>query len=171
MVEREPDSLPQWFIRPRPVTRWQRCLFTTSFQRVLVEMRISPDEVAAWHDRGWLSFDGADNPELDDLDDPRIWQLTVVRDITRSGLSDAHVEYLLQQLPKPCAVNPDRLAFSFRYGWVEAAEPEEPDSAAIVEEHLDTWLGDRDQEQLRELRDRITELLGVSGEGTPEEDE
>jgi hypothetical protein len=172
----DPQLLPKWFVRPEPMARHHDCLFRSPLQKVLAEMRISADEVLRWRAGGWLSFDGVDSPELGDFDDPRVWELTVVRDIVRSGLPDAQVECLLSQLPRPFSLNPDRLAFSFRHGWVEAVppeepDPEEPDPDAIIEVHLDSWLEGCDEEQLLELRDRIGQVIEDFVENTAEDGE
>lgn len=160
VIDDRNHALPPWFTRPLPVSDWQRNLFQTDLRTVLVRLQVSVDEIARWHAKEWLSFDGADNLVIDEFRDPRIWELTIVRDIVRSGLSDAQVEYLLDQLPKPLAFDPDSLAFSFRHGWVEVSLPADPDPEEVIEEHLDSWLDDLDEDRLRELHARIGELLG-----------
>jgi len=122
-------------------------------------MGIRPEEADAWHAKGWLSFGLSESPSLDEVDDPRMRELAVVRDVVRSGLCDAQVERLLGKLPRPCAVDPSRLAFSFRHGWVEAVVGEDPDPDAILDEHLDEWLESCNEERLRALQHRIGVLL------------
>ena len=170
MNDHSPLSLPPWYSRPRAVTAWQPSLFQRELRSVIVGMRVSLDEIARWHARGWLSFDGSDNPEVDEWYDPRVWELTVVRDIVRSGLGDAQIDYLLSQLPRPYAIDPDRLAFSFRHGWVQVNWHRDPDPDEVIEEHVDSWLEGCDADRLWELRERIDELLEERAE-TPTEDE
>lgn len=81
--------LPSWFTRPEPRTRVQQSLFRSTVADAMVHLRISEDECGRWHAKGWLSSDGTTMPEVDDFDDPYVWELTVVRDIVRTGLSDA----------------------------------------------------------------------------------
>ena len=47
----------------------------------------------------------------------------------------------------------------------------EPDSDAIIEEHLDDWLESCDEERLRELQEKIGELLADSEEITNQDTE
>ena len=152
-----PEDLPIWFKRPRPVRMFQQSLFQITLKDALVRLRISEDDLSRWNTKGWVSFDGAVDARLNDYDDPLIFNLTFVRDIVRSGLSDSQIEYILDQLPKPLAFNPDRIAYSFKYGWVETVPAESPED--IIEEHLDSWLEEIDAERLQELQKRIYELL------------
>lgn len=159
MNNHKQSDLPRWFIRPSPTTCQQRSLFRYPLNVVLARLRISTDDLARWHSNGWLSFDGSDTMEVDDFEDPRVWELDIVREIVRSGLGDAQIELLMNQLPKPCAVDPERLAFSFRHGWVEAVLSDEPDPGEIIDDHLDSWLEDCGRERLEELQARLGELL------------
>jgi len=159
MNQTDNDKLPAWFYRPKSEAGWQRCLFTSRPDDVLVKLKISRDEVRRWLDKGWLSFDLQPVTEFDEFGDPRVSELTMVRDVVRSGLNDAQIDHLLGLLPKPCVVDPERIAFSFRYGWVVAIPPCEPDPDEIVGEHIDSWLTACGKERLLELRSRIGELL------------
>jgi hypothetical protein len=152
-----PDDLPRWFKRPRPVEIFQLSLFQITLKDALVRLRISEDELSRWNSKGWVSFDGSVDSQLNEHDDPLIFQLIFVRDIVRSGLSDSQIEYILDQLPKPLAFNPDRIAYSFKYGWVETVPAESPED--IIEEYIDSWLEEIDTERLQELQERIYELL------------
>ena len=162
------DNLPLGMERPQPITSHQGCLFRISLADALVRLCVSPDDLRRWHERGWLSFDGSMNEELDEFDDPRVFEIQVVRDIVRSGLTDAQIESLLSQLPKPFAFNPDRLAFSFRHGWVHVAPPLEiPEPSEVIEEHLDEWMAQCDEETLENLRERVTDALIMCVEKGP----
>ena len=152
-----PDDLPRWFKRPRPVKIFQQSLFQITLNDALARLRISEDDLSRWNSKGWVSFDGSVDCKLNEYDDPLIFNLTFVRDIVRSGLSDSQIKYILDQLPKPLAFNPDRIAYSFKYGWVETVPAESPED--IIEEHLDSWLEEIDAERLQELQKRIYELL------------
>jgi len=136
---------------------FQLSLFQITLKDALVRLRISEDELSRWNSKGWVSFDGSVDSQLNEHDDPLIFQLIFVRDIVRSGLSDSQIEYILDQLPKPLAFNPDRIAYSFKYGWVETVPAESPED--IIEEYIDSWLEEIDTERLQELQERIYELL------------
>ncbi len=102
----------------------------------------------------------------DDAGDPKLKELHFVRDVVRSGLTDAQITHLFDRCPKPHSFDPERAVFSFRYGMVEAippAEPEEPEEPEapgdVIESNLDSWLEECDAERLASLRDQIEELL------------
>lgn len=147
---------------PVPVTDCQGCLFHSDFSNVLAELCVSMDELARWHAKGWISFDGNRITEVATFDDPRVCELTVVRDVVRSGLNDAQIDHLLAQLPRPCVLNPSRLVFSFQYGWVEVEPSPKVDRNEIIENHLDDWLETCGEDWLRELQKRIEELLELA---------
>ena len=138
MDRNKTDDLPGWFGRPHSEEIFQQSLFQTTLKDELVRLRISADELARWHSSGWVSFDGSTDFRLNEHDDPRIFELIFVRDVSRSGLSDSQLKYLFDQLPKPFAFNPDRIAYSFRYGWVEIIPTEPPEN--MIEDHIDEWL-------------------------------
>jgi hypothetical protein len=154
--------LPSWFRAPEPQQRSQRSLFTRQTSEVLFELQVSADECARWHSKGWLSWELNKHKEVDLYDDPRIWEVIVVRDVVRSGLSDVQIDALLELLPRPYWLHPDRLAFSFRHGWVEPRHLAECDPDEVIDEHLGTWLDALDEDELRVLRDQINDRLGES---------
>ena len=168
MKEGNDRRLPPWFSRPHPVCDRQSYLFGVDLRTVLVHLQISTDEVARWYAKGWLSFSDPEDSPIDEFRDPRVWELTIIRDIVRSGLADAQIECLLRKLPKPFAFDPESLAFSFRHGWVEVVLRRFRDPDDVVEEHLDSWLDDCDEDRLRELKERIEGLLEQSEEDAQE---
>ena len=151
------DDLPRWFGRPHSVEIFQQSLFQTTLKDELVRLRISADELSRWYSSDWVSFDGSTDLRLNEHDDPRILELIFVRDISRSGLSDSQLKYLFDQLPKPFAFDPDRIAYSFRYGWVEIVQTEPPEN--MIEDHIYEWLEMIDTERLQELQEQISKLL------------
>lgn len=158
-------NLPPGFMRPQAASHHQPGLFRLTLAEVLARLGVSTDDFRRWHGRGWLSFDETLDEALDEFDDPRCFEIQVVRDVVRSGLSDVQIEHLLAQLPKPFAFNPDRLAFSFRHGWVYAQPPVEiPEPSEVIEEHFDDWLAQCDEEKLNELRVRVDEALQMCQE-------
>ena len=172
MFDFERHSLPSWFERPVPdaETSKQRCLFTTTLHKELACLRVSADEVVRWQGQGWVSVDASADSEIDQFNDPKIREIAFVRDVVRSGLSDAQIDWLLSQLPKPYAFDPSRIAYSFMYGWVavsweEEPEPDELDPDELVEAHLETWLEGLDESRLRELRAHIANLIEREGTG------
>jgi len=156
-------QLPSWFMMPIAYATWhQQSLFRVPFDAVLPDLRVSADELVRWRRNGWISFELAGVSEVNDCDDPHVWEIIFIRDIVRSGLSDGQIVWLLSRCPRPFTFDPDRIVFSFRYGWVmpaevEPSEPESPDD--IIEENLDAWLEERDAERLAELRMKIDDLL------------
>jgi hypothetical protein len=153
------EALPAWFTRPKPLDVWQTSLFAEQLNDVLAALRVSPDELARWSDRGWVSF----GPEFSDrLEQPHVDEIRFVRDVTRSGLSDAMVQVLLTGLPRPMNFDPATIAYSFSLGWVQAVIPEEPDAPELIHQHLDDWLvslANDDIAELRDLRERIDGLI------------
>lgn len=131
-------TLPPWFKKPDPEMHCQLYLFAPKLNEVAVEYKVSIDELNRWHEKGWLSFNPKENREFSE---PDIFEIRFIRDIVRSGLSDACLEKLFIQLSKPYSYNPDRIAYSFSLGWVEHTEScEEIDYAEVIEEHLEEWL-------------------------------
>ena len=145
-----------------------------SLPTALARIGVSVDDVRRWHGSGWLSFDEKLADELDEFDDPRVWEILIVRDVVRSCLTDAQIEVLFSKLPKPFAFYPDSLAYSFRHGWVcvippvEIPEPSEVEPSEVIEEYIDGWIDDCDLETLERLRDQITEALQARSESKSE---
>jgi len=86
-------ELPSWFnhISPSTGISKQLSLFTESLYELLARLQISLDELARWHDKGWVSFDASKLLRLAIINDPKSWELYFVRDIVRSGLTDAQI--------------------------------------------------------------------------------
>jgi len=162
------DDFPTGFIFPHPITDHQACLFRISLTDALARLGVSPDELTRWHGRGWVSFDANTSESLDEFDDPKIFEIQIVRDIARSGLTDSQIEVLLSRLMKPYAYDPETIAFSFRHGWLQAAPVEIPDPSEIIEEHLDEWIAGCDEATLKELRYKISEALTLCAESEPD---
>jgi hypothetical protein len=168
-----PDSfsrdMPPGLTRPSPITDHQTGLFRITLADVIARLGVSHDDLRRWHDSGWLSFNENLNEELDEFGDPRILEIQIVRDIVRSGLSDAQIEVLLLNLPKPFAFNPDRIAYSFRHGWIQVEPPVEiPEPSEVIEEHIDDWIVNCGAATLEDLRDKIEEALKLCEENGAE---
>ena len=131
------DNLPPWFERVAPVGDVQGSLFTDVLFAVLAVMRVSEDELGRWHNQGWVSF-GADRQSS--LEPHEVNEIRFVRDVVRSGMSDAYIAELLSQLPRPLNFSPDEVAYSFSLGWVRAGPVSEPDPNDIVDEYVEDWL-------------------------------
>ena len=161
-------ELPPWFTRARPSQNSQESLFKVSLESVLAQAKVSPDELNRWHSRCWISF--VFGPiELNDHDDPKILELHFVRDVVRSGLTDAQITQFFDQCQKPHSFDPDRTVFSFRYGMVQVIHPVEPDEPdepdeqdepnTVIEDYLDAWIEECDKARLTALHDQIGERL------------
>lgn len=156
------DRLPTWYTHPEPDEAMQRNLFAPppdELESVLVTLHISVDDLSRWHEHGWISFNSAIDERVEQ---GHVNELRFVRDVVRSGLSDAQIAALLDDLPRPMNFDPAMVAFSFSFGWVEAVPPTEPEVSEFVEEHLDEWLeglAESDPERLVRLRDRLDGMI------------
>lgn len=157
-IEPHNSELPPWFKPAFPTTDDQQSLFKVSLEAALTRAKVSPDELNRWHSQRWISF--AYTPmELSDPDDPKILELLFVRDVVRSGFTDAQITHFFDQCPKPHSFHPDRTAFSFRYGLVQSVVPDEPET--VIGAHLDAWIEECDEARLIILRDQIVERLNA----------
>lgn len=100
----------------RPQRKTQHTLFADSTERSLAAAGITSDEANDWFEWGWLSCMPA---FLDAVDELAWTELLFVRDMARSNIPHAAMSAMLKQLPKPLLYDPCRIAYSFRYGWVE----------------------------------------------------
>lgn len=102
---------------------------------------VSIDEIERWRSLGWISFDVR---EIASLDSGGIAEITFVRNLARSGLSDLQINRLLSELPPPYRYDPVRTAYSFALGWVRQPVPlDELTLGEFVEESLDIWVEQR----------------------------
>lgn len=125
-------QLPHGFHRPRQDL--QGTLFREPRETVLANARVSSDELTRWHSSNWLSF----NTAIEEFDWREESELLFVRDLARSGLPDAYITRLLEELPVPRRYAHERLAYSFTHGWVEADRPPDPDE--VTDENFEDWL-------------------------------
>ena len=69
------------------------------------------------------------------LHDYLVEEIEFIRDIVRSGLSDGQISSLLHDLGHgEFSYNGSEVVYSFRYGWVQVAEPERPDFIGFISE-------------------------------------
>ena len=159
----EADSLESiGWIRPTRIK--EPTLFPQPTANVLSEAGVTARDMDVWHARGWLSFKSDSKTELDAPDRA---ELTFIRDLANSGLGAIVIDKLLSGLKRPYRYNADRIAFSFKFGWVELDERwYEPDWNEIVEliqENFDSWCDTLSEEDLRAYRDVIQDRLGSCG--------
>jgi len=163
------ENLPPWFGRVSSVEDAQGSLFADELPAVLAELRVSDDALGRWYRQGWVSFGPGRQTALETHD---VNEIRFVRDVVQSGLSDAYIAELFEQLPRPMNFSPDEVAYSFTLGWIWAGPVPEPNSNVIVDEHVDDWLdhlvANENQSRLIELRDRIERLLRALEAGTEE---
>ena len=137
----------------------QLSLFPSSRDEVLVKVKVSLDDMARWRERGWISYDVA---ALDTLEDHEIAEMMFVRDVARSGLSDAYVTALLSELAKPYAYPPFTTAYSFSYGWVQVSFP---DMDEMMINYFDSWIEERsgrhELERLEDVQSRVMTAIGL----------
>ncbi len=168
MYKREESKCPEWFERPSPKIDHERprqmTLFRALLHNQLAVLRVSTDELLRWIDKGWVSDTCLTVKEVDLIDDPTLLEIEFVRDVVRSGFSDAQIECLFGELPKPYAYDPRCVTFSFRYGWVSPAFVREPEPECVIDEHLDAWLKHQDKKVLLGLLDRVTAIIELQSE-------
>lgn len=153
------SALPAWFAEPSAgPPSGQLSLFARPIEEVLFELRVSMDELRRWKARGWIGFDAHKGRKCSDEETA---QIELVRGVVRSGLPDAQVRILLDQLPRPCWSDPRRLTYSFVFGWVEGIPPATIEE--VLDEHADAWLeslaSEGELERLKQLGKRIAELV------------
>lgn len=161
------DQLPRefWAAPRRPDKRYPVRL---SRAEVLARAEVTEKEVQYWHGNKWLSDAAAKNPRLSPL---RACEIAFVRDLARSGLGESQISRLLLTLPAPYVYDPDRMAYSFRYGWVMVPGGGSEytswldvcDACEIVNRNFDFFLAEMDDGTLRYFRDRIQAKLGYCG--------
>jgi len=132
MMNSDQDNLPTCWTRPWQRNRGQACLFADPRDIGLAALSVSEDEIRRWHEAGWIS-EQAVTGEL--LHDYLVEEIEFIRDIARSGLADGQISSLLRDLGhREFSYNGNEVAFSFRYGWVQVAEPERPDFIEFISE-------------------------------------
>src|SRR5256885_1763944 len=104
------NDLPEFWLPPFQIT--QRSMFPRSLEEWLARAKLSKDEIRAWRQLGWISFDV---DCLVHLDDPEFYEVIFVRNIARSGIPFALISEMLSKLPKPYSYDPILTAFSFAH--------------------------------------------------------
>lgn len=155
----EGTFLPSGLARPSTGQHGASCLFRLSMGEALARLSVSENDLRRWRTCGWLSFDWKIDDEVDEFDDPKLGEIELIRDITRSGMADARITRLLEKLPRPLNQRPDRLLYSFRHGWVVLDPPEPPDPAEVAEGYIAELTASGDRETLEELQARIAAAL------------
>jgi hypothetical protein len=117
---------------------------------------VSYDEMAAWHQKNWLSFAPF---TLSEFNEPERMEVLFLRGLARSGLSDAYIENLLRAgLQKPYCYDPCETFYSFGdQCWISV--PPEPDPANITEEYIDELAELKEWDKLRELQKKVAVIL------------
>ncbi len=105
---------------------------------VLAEAGISVEQARRWFGNGWLSFSPDERPKLDSHE---MRELSFVRSLADSPLTESQIGTFLSRLFKPYRYDCSRVAWSFLYGWVEMPIFwEQRDLNRVFEEHFDQWL-------------------------------
>jgi hypothetical protein len=152
------DTLDGW-VRPSQV--FQLSLFPDERDEFLARAMVSQDELERWRKLGWISFDAREKDEFQTSEGNEI---LFVRNLARSGLSDAQITELLSELPKPYSYPPTRTAYSFEYGWVQPdCTLSDEDVNGLIEEGWEDWLkalaSRGEVDELIRIRDRIDEAI------------
>ena len=156
----------------RPTQILQRTLFPYPAEEALARASVSRDDIERWRELDWISF-AVD--ALTTLDDPELSELLFIRNIARSGLSDEQIDTFLEELPKPYRYDPQRTAYNFAWGWVEApAIPGTCHVDAFIEEHLSHWIAEKaeegDSDRLHHLLSEVFEKLRPSASTNEDEE-
>lgn len=153
----EREITNQWRVPNRDM---QLTLFLISAEEALADATVSRDDVERWCAAGWLS------PKLltaSGYDQPDLFELAFVRDLARSGLSDAQIGRLLSQLPQPYSYDSTRVAYSFHYGWVELPLfYSEKEVKGMIDDFLEEWVvetAEQNPPRLVELQRLIEKTL------------
>jgi hypothetical protein len=156
-MNQETSAVAAGWGKPIPYSP-QLVLFGNERDVVLAAAFVSLDDMVRWHQNGWISYDAT---RVDDLDEAQHVEMFFVRDIARSGLSNAVITRMLSELPRPYAYSPERVAYSFHFGWVQLPYPLSMDE--MMTSHLSQWLDeqihDGNLERLKEILEQITEAL------------
>lgn len=118
--------------RPSPVSA-QFSLFPEERDDALAQARVSVEDMAQWQALGWISYDVSTRQTLEYHE---LAEMLFIRNLARSGLSNAFISELLGELTTPYSYPPMTTAYSFALGWVEAVIP---DMDSLVKNHLESW--------------------------------
>ena len=130
-------------------------LFPSTQEEFVAEMYVSADEMGAWHDKGWLSFDPRALTEF--CQKERVEAL-FIKGLTCSGLSDALISRTLSSLEKPYCYDPSTTFFSFAEDhWISLSP--EPDAADVTSKYLAELVESEDWDSLRKLHREVAEAL------------
>lgn len=143
-----------------PTRECQLTLFPVDAATALAEAGVSCDDVKRWTESGWLSEELA---SAEKLDSPHLLEIAFVRDIARSGISDAQITQLLSRIKKPYWYDSGMVAYSFLYGWVQLPIFfEENEVRAFIDDFIEDWIDEKrktDPSRLEEVQGLIVEAL------------
>jgi hypothetical protein len=134
----------------------QLSLFSSSRDEFAAEVLVSCDEMSAWHQKNWLSFDPL---TMTEFNEPERMEVLFLKALAHSGLSDSYIERLLSAgLRKPYRYDPGETFFSFAdFHWITI--PPEPDPAAIAVEYIEDLADQKEWDELREFQKKIAAVL------------
>jgi len=133
----------------------QLTLFPSTREAFVAETFISADEMESWHRKGWLSFDPL---QVDRYDAPERVEVLFIKGLSRSGLSDAMINRILNSLERPYRYDPSETFFSFLENrWIGL--PPEPDPADVTDQYVAELVKAEDWETLQALQVRISSSL------------
>jgi hypothetical protein len=126
----------------RPIPERQTDLFPQPLDEVLRLAGLTRDDLRAWHQKGWLSFEES---QVEKLDTPHFYEMILIRNLVWSLEDESLVNKFLRGLDRPYRYDPARTAFNFAYGWVQTpdrpdAEADQMDKCDFIEKHLDLWI-------------------------------
>ena len=161
-------DLPEGLVYPSSRNHDQRSLFRVPLSRAISQLAVSEDDLRRWRAMGWLSFDCHPDELVDEFDDSKVAEIEVIRDISRSGISDAWITRALKQLPRPLSHQASSMLYHFRHGWLALELPAPADPAEVLAAYLAELTEQEDIEALQEIQQTIAQALNQIS--TPEEE-
>jgi hypothetical protein len=135
----------------------------------LAEAGVSRDDVNRWHDLEWASDDLTSKSAFDR---PELAELAFIRDIARSGLSDAQITQHLSSLKKPYCYDSGLVAYSFLYGWVQLPIfYEVKEVKSFIDAFVEEWIKDIAQSDPSRLDDLVVCINEALEHGTACQDD
>lgn len=150
--EREGES-DGWY---KPRRTFQRTLFPEDRDTFLASVQLSLDELERWRERGWLSFDAS---KMAQLNTPETTEILFLRNVARSGLSDAIINRMLARLSKPYSYDPLETAYSFVYGWVALPPFNEEDVDSFMADYFEQWAKAKLESGDTQLLDKMVSVV------------
>jgi len=136
----------------------QDSLFPYDLNEILIKHSLSIASVSQLYEDDYLSFDPSEKSELNAFE---YYELDFVCSLFTSGMSLDSIKTLLLKLNKPYCYDISKVYFDFTSkNWEIIPVPAVPE----VEDLINNLIEDEDFERLKEIKDRLTKILGEKTE-------